>query len=471
MRDLRKKILLESGKTVSRKARGKPVSNLPSGALSPASSPAGSRPASRPVSRAPSRYASEEDSDSDDTNDNFSSSLVDSEDGDGTIRDWTDMVKDCINEITDHKRSNVQVRQKNLAGFIHLTRHHFADTIVENQIEYLVPPLLRSIQGSRNTDEAVAANKALQMVIISTDSDNLYDQSWRCLKAECENSEEEKVKVETIWTMGTAAVYGGGAEAACEELMSFLLEIVESDGHSVEAGDNALVVTAALEVWGYLASYLEDLEYESEPALEAFTEQLESSDPDVLMAAGTNIALIYETIRNYNERAEEEHDERQQELVERGRLTKTAYVPEPYNPYSLQYDQHRVVQRMEELASEHSKSISRKDKRRVHGHFKSILTSLQRGVGPNYSEAGRYLRESDRKSDRNRANESMQEMMDGEFQEFGYRSRIKGPKDEELVIDTWSLSARVVFLRRVLGGGFNTHWQHNPQVQECLESA
>lgn len=461
MRDLRKKILLESGKTQSRKAKSRPDSNFGSTTHSPNSSPAGSRQASR----APSRYASEDEGSDDDLNDSLTESAIASEDGEENISDWTDKLKDCMNEILDRKRSSTQGRERYFAGYTHLARHHFGDTIIENQIHELVPAMLKSIRGGRNTEETVGALKALQMTTFSTQSESIYDQAFSILKSTAESSEEESIKVEALYTMAVITIFGGGAEVAAQELMDFAVEIVESDGHSVEAGDNGPVVTAALSIWGFLASHVEDLEQQSEEALEAFTEQLDSSDADVQIAAGTNIALIFEAIRIYNEQAEEEHDRRQEELrLNAKQIGSDRYIPEPYNPFDLQYNQHQLVQKMTELAGESSKAVSRKDRRHLHTTFKSILKSLELGKGPGYSEAGRVARASDRDGAR---------VFDAEkvFTEFGYRNTVKGDDGRTLTIDSWSLSIRVDFLKRVLGGGFSTHWAHNPAVSDTFDSA
>lgn len=460
MRDLRKKILMESGKTMSRKARLRPDSNFGSTTQSPSSSPAGSRQGSR----APSRYASEDELSDSDNIDSLSNSIIHSEDGDDTISDWTDKLKDCINEILDRKRSSVKGRESYLAGYVHLTRHHFADTMIENQLHELVPAMLKSIRGGRNTDEIVAALKALQMTTLTTQSDSIYDQVFSSLKSVCESSGEESIKVEAIYTMAIVTIYGGGMEATMEELMDYTLEIVESDGQIVEAPDNGPVVTAASATWGILASHIEDLEQQSEQALEAFMDQLDSSDVEVQVAAGTNVALIFEAVRAYNERMEEEHAQKQEDLREEARRKKEDFKPEPYNPFDLQHNKHQLVQRMTELAGESSKAVSKKGRRQLHSQFASILTSLELGKGPGYSKAGRVARESDRSGAR---------VYDAEkvFEEFGYRESIRGDKEMSLTIDSWSLSIRVQFLKKVLGGGFTTHWSYNPAVEETFDTA
>ncbi|ETS81413.1 hypothetical protein PFICI_06415 [Pestalotiopsis fici W106-1] len=460
MRDLRKKILLESGKTMSRKARSRPDSNFGSTTHSPNSSPTGSRHGSR----APSRYASEDEVSDDDPSDSLTNSVIASEDGDETISDWTDKLKDCINEILDRKRSSTQGRERYFAAYTHLARHHFADTMIEHQMHELVPAFLRSIRNGGTTEETVGALKALQMTTITTQSDSIYDQAFSILKTATEGSDEESVKVEALYTMAVATIFGGGAEVAAQELMDFAVEIVESDGNSVDAGDNGPVVTAALNIWGFLASHIDELEQQSEEALEAFTEQLDSSDADVQIAAGSNIALIFEALRAYNEQAEEDHDSKQEQLRVEAKQRGERYVPEPYNPFDLQYNQHQLVQKMTELAGQSSKTISRKDRRQLHATFNSILKSLELGKGPGYSEAGRIARESDRGGERVYAAEKV-------FTEFGYRNTVKGNDGRTLTIDSWSLSIRVDFLKRILGGGFTTHWSHNPAVAETFDTA
>lgn len=456
MRDLRKKILLESGKTVSRKARAKPDSNFGSTTTSPASS--------RPASRAPSRYASDAESDDSDINESLTNSVVDSEDGD-TISDWTDKLKACINEILDRKRSSVKGREAYLAGYVHLTRHHFADTIIEGQLHELIPAILRSIRSGRNTEEVLAGLKALTMTILSTESDSIYDDVYSSLKQVCENSDEEAVKLEAINAMTVATVFGGGMDATMQELMDYLLEIVESDGHNIDAPDNGPVVTAALICWGLLATYEEDLMQQSEVALEAFTEQLDSSDADVQVSAGSNIALIFEVMRAYNERMEEEHGQRQEEARLEAKRLKLDFNYEEYNPFDLQYDQHKIVHRVSELAGESSRAVSKKDRRKLHQQFASILTSIELGKGPKYSKAGRAARQSDRDGDRVFGNEK------DVYQEVGYRDMIRDENGRVLPIESWSLGLRVAFLKKVLGGGFNTHWRLNPVIEETFDSA
>ena len=63
-------------------------------------------------------------------------------------------------------------------------------------------------------------------------------------------------------------------------------------------------MTAALEEWGFLATLQDEMEDATEAAMEAFVDQLESSDANVQIAAGENVALLYE--KSFTEREEDE---------------------------------------------------------------------------------------------------------------------------------------------------------------------
>lgn len=422
MHDLRKKALLESRKTTSRKARSRPES----GAASPLASPAPSRNSSR----APSRYTSE-DEDAGDYSDNEQSVASsyhlsgDSDDADAdegaNTSAWDDRLKDNIIAFVDRKNINAASRESMLGAAYHLLRHHYAEDMIDNHLNDFVPSLLKSIRSGSNKDETVRALKTLQSVIINSESESFYNRTFAQLKASCRDSGEEQVKTESIIAMCIATVCGGGDESHAEDLLGFLLEIIESDGHSVEAPDNGPVVSTALLGWGFVATQLEDLQVPANDAMDAFIEQLDSVDVDVQIAAGYNIALICESLREYEEESGEVWD--------------------------LDYDKHQLITRMRLLTKESSKLISKKNRKQLHQSFQSVLTSLERGKGPGYSTA-----------------------LDENEREFGYRERLRFG-DISLAIDSWALSLRVEMLNKVLRGGLAIHYKYNPKVQDLLADA
>ncbi|KAL2118474.1 hypothetical protein VTJ04DRAFT_8134 [Mycothermus thermophilus] len=447
MSDLRRRALA-GGKTVSRKARSKPESGLSSKTHSPNGSPApsraasraGSRPNSRPSSRPGSRYGSEDEYATDSDNDDvmtMSTNSVEGGDDDGGGSAWVERLQDRVAELQDRKRSSVQGREATLGAYNHLLKHHFAQRQLDRSVSELMPVFLRLIRTGSSDEEKLRALKAFTLTILTCSSDTIFDQALPVLKAACEDADEEQVKVEAIYALAIAVTYGGGSATAADETLDFLLSIIESDGESVNAADSGSVVTAALQAWAFVASHLDDLTDHSESAIEAFMDQLDSSDPEVQTSAGVGIALLFESAREYEEETGES--------------------------FGMQYNQHRIVTRMSEIVRDSSKGVSKKGRRQLRANFSSIVTSLERGKGPGYSTAGRSG-----PNPHTGGSKTFDE--DAEFQEFGYRERIR-IYNQFLHINTWSLHARAEMLKILLGGGFPVHYLENPVVRDILSSA
>lgn len=214
--------------------------------------------------------------------------------------------------------------------------------------------------------------------------------------------------------------------------MDFLLEIIESDGHSIGAGDDGAVVTAALEEWGSLCTQLDDAEAVTKSSIDALVEQLDSSEISVQIAAGENIALLYE--KSYTEAEEDELDDPN----EAGKKFVSRY--EPYARYE------NLKGTLAMLGSGSKKYLSKKNKKTQHSAFADILHSVENPLkGPRYSEA---LDKNDRVR--------------------GSRMTVRVHQKGVLRVDRWWKLHRLQHLRRVLAGGFLNHWVENPVIFESL---
>lgn len=426
MHDLRKKALLESGKTLSRKSRARPA-RPDSKTATPITSPSASPYASKNVSRAGSVYASDGEDDSDlEDHMTMSTNSGSDHEGDGTFnsRAWVDRLQARMSQIIEGSHSGDRKKMSNMQkedmvkSYLHLVRHYFAQAEIRDFMGDLVLGLMRAV-NTGSTSEKILALEALAVTALTNPTDSILSKYEKDLKelAEDDNAEEE-VKIAAIHTLAVVAMYGDGGVEAAEDMLLYMIEIVESDGQTVGALDVGGVVVAALQSWGFIAAHLDDLADQSEQALEAFVEQLDSTDVYVQTAAGDNIALLFETAV----KTEEETGEKA----------------------NLQYDAKRLAQQMRD-ASRGNKGMSKKDRRHLKSDFRSIATGLERGKGPGYSTA-----------------------MDEDFkQEFGYRQTIYVGK-EKVTVDTWALSAQIEFLKIVLAGGFSTHLARNEVVQEMF---
>ncbi|KAK3714451.1 hypothetical protein LTR37_007757 [Vermiconidia calcicola] len=432
MRDLRKQAL-ESGKTVSRKARSK------------VTTPSTSRANSRVTSRNASRNGSDDEGELSDTTQWSTNSIdeliADAADNDLPQEAWIADLGDRINEICDRKRSSVQGREETLQAFnLDLTRHYAQDE-VKPKMDELLPMVLKSVKSGQTERETVLALKALALLLVTEPSETLYDAVSGPIKATAMDASHPMAKQAAIHALSIATFYGGATVEETEAVMDFFLEIVSSDGSSIDEADNAQVVVTALEEWSFLATQLDDLEESTEVAMETFVDQLDSSDAGVQIAAGEAIALLFE--KSYTEaESDEEVDESDENQIGANGHGDEVMIKR----YTVYRQQHQLQQRLEELAKASSKRLSKKDKKALHLTFTDILHTVEKPTrGPRYSTA-----------------------LDEDGYERGSRMKIAVHGGGKMTVDKWWKLHRLNALKRLLQGGFLVHYEFNQVVFDSL---
>lgn len=255
-------------------------------------------------------------------------------------------------------------------------------------------------------------------------------------------------KTAAIHALGACTFYGGASDDEILANMNYLLNIVSSDGDSISAVDEPNPVTAALEEWGLLSTLVADLSLESEEAVEEFAAQLSSSEAAVQIAAGENIALLYE--KSYKSRTSEDDDDHAGDDHEAEGdsdpedLPGAPKVVQAYAPY---HNPTQLIQTLSELASLNTRRISRKEQKEVRTHFADILNSIEHPArGPRYQNAV--------------SNET--------GKRYGSRMVVRIHRDGVMRIDKWWKLHRLQGLRRLLQGGFVTHYEKNDVVFDSL---
>jgi hypothetical protein len=452
MRQKLLKTALESKKTTSRKAKsGNPSLDPSSIASSVASSRASSRVNSANNSRAPSRAGSRHPSE--DSDDELSeldpweltsievSSLGLGEEAPAEV--WVSKLGESKDQLVDRKRSNVAQREEALKLYGYILTVRYARREIQSEQSELIPAILRSVKSPGSEKEAELALKALAVTMVTDPDDSMYEAVASQVKSIISDDENIRLKRIAIHTLAIIAFYGDVSVEETQDVMDFLLGIVESDGHSVDAGDDAGVVTAALEAWGFLASQLDDLEEVSETAMEALIEQLESSDPEVQIAAGENIALLFE--KSFTPLEEDESAPSEDEDLEDERdPDATKYVKR----YTVYRRQDQLSSTLERLAKLSSKKISRKARKNLHHSFADILNTVEHPTrGPKYQTA-----------------------IDQETgKRYGSRLTVRNKTGNvQLTVDKWWTLFRLNELKRTLGGGFMVHYDNNQTVYDTL---
>ncbi|OAX76992.1 hypothetical protein ACJ72_08714 [Emergomyces africanus] len=253
-------------------------------------------------------------------------------------------------------------------------------------------------RGRPDRLQTVLALKAVSLTALTFLDETIYDQMAAVLRRTITDSPSLPIKAAAIHCLGACTFFGGAGEDDIIDQMNFLLEIVSSDGHYANAGDDADVVTAALEEWGFLATEVEDLEHESEDAIEAFAEQLESSESSVQIAAGENIALLYE--KSYtpledgetidegveddeNEFSDEEgssflsdDEDNSNNNNNNNSSGGTGSGPRLIKRYNAYHNTPRILNQVDALAHISGRHINKKSKRSLHANFSSILNTI-----------------------------------------------------------------------------------------------
>lgn len=185
-KDLRR-LALESGKTVSRKARARLASGqhsiggsgptsrnnsprLSPARLSPAHSPVVSPGVSRPGSRATSRQGSDDEADFD--SDDFTSSIASldlnrfHEFDNAAPEVWQQELDECTEQIierTRNLRNTAAAREEILAIFCSILQAQFAADEVSPKLSELIPALLKCIRTG-NESEILGALKGVSLL-------------------------------------------------------------------------------------------------------------------------------------------------------------------------------------------------------------------------------------------------------------------------------------------------------------------
>ncbi|TVY35794.1 Uncharacterized protein LOCC1_G007890 [Lachnellula occidentalis] len=409
----------------------------------PSSSAANSRTTSRNVSR---HGSDEEDGNMSDSTNMSVTSVDDMLTIDAPAEDaneeWKQWIGDRMEGIIERKGSNIGGRETSLDEYNKGLMKHYAFDDIRHRTSELFPAFLRSVRAESSEKETCLALRAIALTLITVPSETVYDALSQTLKKSYTDSEFPSVKAIAIHTLSAAAIYGGASDNEVEEILDDLLEIIESDGVSVNAEDNGDVVAAACEAWGFLATSIDDMEEKTEAAMDAFVEQLESSDVAVQIAAGENIALLYE--KSYTQRETEDGPPIDKE-DEEGYPIDNSHVKR----YEVYRQKHQLEHLLSQLANESSRRVAKKNRKLLHTNFADILNTVQHPTrGPRYQKA------IDQETGRR----------------YGSRLTVRISNAGYMEINKWWKLHTLQALRRFLGGGIVVHYMNNEVVYDSLPS-
>ena len=424
MSQIRVKALKGEGKTTSRKAKK-------SGRASGIASPAGSDILQRVFHQDEQNYKSdfsasppETPAANDDIDDPFTSGQVTDDEGVSGFDP-----KKLVFELQDKRNNQGETREFLLRHYVNKLKRHYDEDLNDIDTKELVETLLRGANRGPTASERKLSLQAYILTILTADLTNA-ESPRATLKQVMADDDDDDCQIQALYALTLTTVYFGAGEEDTIDYIDFLISLVQDNGEGINALGKDVVMVAIFECLAFSATHV-DLSQQADYAMDAFVEKLDSTDTETQAIAAESIAYLFEASRAH------EHEEGQ--------------------PFELPYDPARLASRIEALTKGGAKSKSRKSRRDLRESLQSVVTSLERGVGPFYSTA--------------HANDRNGEM--GKV--MGYRYKLRRQDENSgfwytAPVESWHHYLRIIMLRNVFGGGLERHVsEQNPMIQECLE--
>lgn len=334
--------------------------------------------------------------------------------------------KKLVEELQDRKNNQTDTRELLLNHYVKTLRNQYDNEFenLDGQSEELIGTFLRSANRGLTPRERSLSLEAYYLTASIADVSK-PDSTRNLLKGIVSDDDDDGCQVQAMYALCLTIIYYGASKDEVYDFLDYLVEIMQSNGDSINALDKDTVMVAVFKCWAFAATHV-DIWQHADYAMDALVDKLDSIDVEVQTTASECIALIFEASR--------------------------AHEDEEGEPFQLPYDPQRISSKISGLTKVSVKSRSRADRRDLRESLRSVSTSLDRGVGPFYSTAT--------------------SLDDGK--ELGYRFKIRRRDvvgtQYQAIIESWHFFHRVCFLREILKSGLERHFQYdNPMVSDCLE--
>jgi hypothetical protein len=384
-----------------------------------------SRQGSKQNSRAGSAYGTDDELDDDDGVSVASFDSVDSlMDGRGAVAGaqaltFEEDLTQTLEAVQERKGSGVGQREQTLTRLIKLLLSRVATRELVAQVPQLSSTLAKILKGARSEREAVLCCKAIAILYWTCpDVDDVFILCAPILRLTVQSSSFTIAKAAALTTLASLhLVYSAASET--ESLLDLLVEIIENDGNTIGASDDAMCVAAAQDAVALALTALEgsDTMLESvQLCLPCLVDQLDSVDLKVRSSAGEAIALAFELTGV--------HDPEDEEAI-------AEYKANP--PID---DTHFLIRQLSQLSTESSKRVSKQHRKEQHAAFREILATVSNPHG--LASSGSTPQETLR---------------------FGKQ------RGQVLYVTTWLGAVRLGHFRTILGGGLQVFLRQSAFVR------
>ncbi|KAI9468464.1 MAG: interferon-related developmental regulator-domain-containing protein [Benjaminiella poitrasii] len=349
-------------------------------------------------------------SDNEDSEDSDHSSVI----GDAIIPNLSQSVIEeelrlCVDDIGEKRASSREVA---LSRLVRLLSHFYCGSFFDshpNSKTALLELLLRSVRKPSNTHECMLALKAVALVMVNEgqleqEDEDLYSLVAPTLKNIIQdNTSPIQVKCQSIDTLAMITFSSASASSVQGGLDYFYKILVskgsvtttvvatsddvltsdqdeEQDEQELSAHDVQLLLVSTLHAYGLLYASVyghdrglkEEAWDEWQSAMPAHLDLLESASKDVRVAAGKNVALMYEcshTFKKLDTFTDEDEDNQNTGLV----------VDEELSEYEELDD---LIDILKRLSTESSRRVNKQDRKTQKSAFRDILKSIEQGEKP-----------------------------------------------------------------------------------------
>ncbi|KAK9237424.1 interferon-related developmental regulator-domain-containing protein [Lipomyces kononenkoae] len=405
--------------------------------------------------------------------------------------DWRVKLGEFLDVISgERKNTSYSNREDALSRISKVLSMKYAWRIVESRHKDFEDGIIRSLKNGKSGKETILACRVLSLLVVTDpENDVWYTGAVSILKNIIFSVDDAATKVACLFTLGSVVFFSTAAgEEEARNTLEFILDIIMSDGSSIQAADDEKAVTAAIQVFGFIASTLDDALEISQSALPALVDQLESSQVSVRMASGQVIALLYERyaedIGNYHlvDSSEDEdnavslvqssgslsNEEDKVESDEEGNETTPLPVrPQPKRAPSSQptlyYDEEQLIYLLTQLSTSSTKRLAKSSRRAQHSMFRDILETVKTAVGHADLEV-----ESDTMGYA-RPNMDSSVLSLSSNANSNIHLTLRFEQGLVLSIDSWAAYLRLSHVRRILSHGLPSHYSRNRVVRLALD--
>ncbi|ORY86800.1 interferon-related developmental regulator-domain-containing protein [Protomyces lactucae-debilis] len=384
-----------------------------------------SKQGSKQNSRAGSAYGTDDELDDDDGLSVASFESVDSlMDGHGAAAGiqsltYEEDLAQTIEGVLERKGSGVGEREQLLTRLVKLLLSRVATKEIVEKASSLAGALSKILKSARSEREALLACKAIAILYWTCpDIDDIFATCAPVLRYTIQSSSFIIAKAAALTALASIHLIFGSISDV-ESFLDMLVEIIENDGHSIGAGEDAGCVAAAQDAVALALTAMEGSDTALESAqicLPCLVDQLESVDLKVRTSAGEAIALAFEITGV--------HDPEDEEAI-------AEYKANP--PID---DTHFLIRQLSQLSTESSKRVSKQHRKEQHAAFREILATVSNPHG--LVSSGSTPQETLR---------------------FGKH------RGQVLYVTTWLGAVRLAHLRRVLGGGLQVFLRQSSFVR------